>query len=153
MHCEVYQGTMRSLRHWNLCEDFIRFEIVCIIDQPAQSLFSLWEVLLRVIGFFKSWKLHLLLRASTSAVLIEMCTSILWDLPWSGANDSSATKPSLTALYPSTLIILCRLESRSLLTGYEFVKNTIPLMLNTGVERTRRTWHRKANSQSVVSLV
>jgi hypothetical protein len=32
---------------------FIRFKIVCIIDEPAQSLFSLWEVLLRAIGFIK----------------------------------------------------------------------------------------------------
>jgi hypothetical protein len=41
------------------------------------------------------------------------------EIPRSGTNDSlaSATKPSLTALYPSTLIILCLPESRSLLTG------------------------------------
>ena len=153
MHCEVYQRTMRSLGDRNLGEEFIEFEIVCIIDQPAQSLFSLWEVLLRAIGFIKSWKMHLLLRASTSVVLIAMCASLLWKLLWSGANDPSATKPSLTVLYPSTLIILCPPESRSLLTGYQCVDHTIPLMLNTSVERTRRTRRRKANSQSMVSLV
>ena len=153
MHCEVYQRTMRSLRDRNLCEEFLSFEIVCIIDQPVQSLFSLWEVLLRVIGFIKSWKMHLLLMVSTSVVLIAMCASLLWNVPWSGANDSSATKLSLKALYPSTLIILCRPESRSLLTGYQRIKYTIPQMLNTGAERTRRSWHPKANLESMVSLV
>ena len=51
--------------------------VLLFIDQPAQSLFSLWEVLLRAIGFIKSWKLNLLQRASTSAVLIAMCASPL----------------------------------------------------------------------------
>ena len=78
MHCEGYQRTMRSLRHRNLCEAFIRLDIMFIIDWHAQSPFFLWGVLLRAIGFIKSWKLHLLLRASTSAVLIVMCTSLLW---------------------------------------------------------------------------
>ena len=47
----------------------------------------------------------------------HVCVSPLKRTARSGANDSLATKPSLMALYPSTLIILCRPEFRSLLTG------------------------------------
>ena len=75
MHCDICQRSTRSLQQRNLCEELIRFDFVCIIDQPAQSLFSLWEVLLRAIGFFTDWEMNLLLWASTSAVLIPMCAS------------------------------------------------------------------------------
>ena len=74
-------------------------------DQPAQSLFSLWEVLLPVIGCIKIWKRQLLLKALMSAVLIAMCASLSsfegTVLIW---NYSSATKLLLMAPYPSTLI-------------------------------------------------
>ena len=72
---------------------------------------------------------------------------------WSGINDSSATKPSLTALYPSTLIILCPSESRSLLTGQKPMKISMPLILNMRVESTRRSWVTTAASKSLVYLV
>ena len=38
MHCDVYQRTVRSLRHPNLCEKFAKFDSpVCIIDRPCSK--------------------------------------------------------------------------------------------------------------------
>ena len=45
------------------------------------------------------------------------CVRLLRKVSRSDTNNSSVTNPSLTVLYPSILIILCRRESRSLRTG------------------------------------
>ena len=75
--------------------------------------------------------------------------------PRSGTNYQLvlATRPSPMALYPSTLIILCRPESRSLLTGQKSIINMMPLIMNTSVESTRRSWQPKASSESMGFLM